>query len=87
VDPARPRREGGELARAPELRVLELDPAQACGDADVEVVKTYSVDDADGLVPEEMAAQLGAEKTAELMTAFVSAFVKATKPERSCCCG
>lgn len=56
-------------------------------DADVEVVKTYSVEDADGLVPEEMAAQLGAEKTAELMTAFVSAFVRATKPERSCCCG
>ncbi|MCE5315194.1 MAG: arsenite methyltransferase [Armatimonadota bacterium] len=55
-------------------------------DASVEVVKTYSEDDIDGLVPEEVVSQFGKERVSELMGTFVSAFVRATKP-RCCCCG
>jgi SAM-dependent methyltransferase len=53
--------------------------------ADVEIVKTYSAGDVDGLVPEEVVQQLGDEGTSELMASFVSAFVRATKP-KGCCC-
>ncbi|OFX13379.1 MAG: arsenite S-adenosylmethyltransferase [Armatimonadetes bacterium RBG_16_58_9] len=55
--------------------------------AEVEVVKTYSQDDVGGLIPAEVAQQLGREGIAELMTSFVSAFVRATKPKGCCCCG
>lgn len=52
---------------------------------EVEVVKTYSMDDASGLIPDEMAAQFGAEAIEELVGSFVSAFVRAEKP-KGCCC-
>lgn len=55
-------------------------------DADVEIVNTYSADDASGLIPDEVVQQLGNEGTADLMASFVSAFVKATKPKGCCCC-
>ena len=54
--------------------------------ADVEIVKTYSVDDADGLIPDEVARQLGKDGMAELMSSFVSAFVRAEKAGKGCCC-
>lgn len=56
-------------------------------DANVEIVKTYGIDDADGLVPDEVVQQLGRDGTSELMTSFVSAFVRATKPRNCRCCG
>lgn len=56
-------------------------------DAEVEVVNTYSAEDASGLIPDEVIEQLGKDGTAELMGSFVSAFVKATKPKGCCCCG
>jgi 2-polyprenyl-3-methyl-5-hydroxy-6-metoxy-1,4-benzoquinol methylase len=55
-------------------------------DVDIEVVRTYSADDADGLIAGEVAKSLGREGTAELMESFVSAFVRATKPQNRCCC-
>lgn len=54
-------------------------------DAEVEVVKIYSEDDATDLIPAEVVRQLGKEGIAELMSSFVSAFVRAEKP-KSCCC-
>jgi len=61
--------------------------AAGFADAEVEIVKTYSADDATDLIPNEVAQQLGKEGLAELMSSFVSAFVRATKPKQSCCCG
>ncbi|MCL5104817.1 MAG: arsenite methyltransferase [Armatimonadetes bacterium] len=55
-------------------------------DAGVEIVKTYSEEDANGLLPDEAIQQFGAEGIAELAASFVSAFVRATKPRQSCCC-
>ncbi len=54
--------------------------------ADVEIARTYTVEDAEGLIPDEVAAELGKERVADLMNAFVSAFVRATKPKGCCCC-
>ncbi|MCE5197734.1 MAG: arsenite methyltransferase [Armatimonadota bacterium] len=54
--------------------------------ADVEVAKTYSEADAHDLIPNEIIQELGQNGTAELMESFVSAFVRAEKPRRSCCC-
>ncbi|MHB0913186.1 MAG: arsenite methyltransferase [Armatimonadota bacterium] len=54
---------------------------------DIEVVKTYSEDDTEGLIPEDVVRELGRKGTAELMGSFVSAFVRATKPKGCCCCG
>lgn len=51
---------------------------------EVDTVKTYSVDDAKGLVVDELIQELGDEGTEYLMGSFVSAFVRATKP--GCCC-
>lgn len=56
-------------------------------DAEVEIVKTYSEDDAADLIPDEVVRQLGKEGVEELMSSFVSAFVRATKPKQGCCCG
>jgi len=53
-------------------------------DPDVEIVKTYSEDDAAGMLPAEVIRQLGSGGTRELMASFVSAFVRAAKP-RECC--
>ena len=51
--------------------------------AEVEIVKTYSMEDAGGLIPDDVASELGADGTAELMESFVSVFVRAAKP--GCC--
>lgn len=56
-------------------------------DADVEVVKTYTAQDTEGLIADEVVSQLGEEGTHEMMTSFVSAFVRAAKPKGCCCCG
>lgn len=56
-------------------------------DVDVEIVKTYSEEDANGLLPDEAMQQFGVEGIAELASSFVSAFVRATKPKERCCCG
>jgi len=55
--------------------------------AEVEIVKTYSGADACGLIPDEVAVQLGEDGIAQVMDSFVSAFVRATKPAGCCCCG
>ncbi len=54
------------------------------GGIELETVKTYSVDDAKGLVVDELVQELGEAETEQLMSSFVSAFVRATKP--GCCC-
>ncbi len=54
---------------------------------DVEVVRTYSANDAQTMIPNDMLLELGDAGTAELMASFVSALVRATKPKRCCCCG
>lgn len=54
-------------------------------DPEVEIVRTYSEKDTEGLIPDEVVKQLGEEGTKELMTSFVSAFVRAVKP-KTCCC-
>lgn len=56
-------------------------------DPDVEIVRTYSAEDTTGLIPDEVATQLGEAGTAELMESFVSAFVRAAKPTGCRCCG
>ncbi len=53
----------------------------------VEVVKTYSVDDTQGLIADEIIEHLGRDGVAELMDSFVSAFIRAEKPDQKCCCG
>jgi len=68
-----------------EYRVMLLRAGFA--DPEVQVVKTYSREDAEGLVPEEVTRQLGEQGTTELMSSFVSAFVRAVKPKGCCCCG
>lgn len=55
-------------------------------DAGVEIVKTYSAEDANDLLPDEAIQQFGAEGIAELASSFVSAFIRATKPKGCCCC-
>jgi len=78
----------GCVAGALEINEYKLKLLQAgFTDADVEVVKTYSLDDTGSLIPEEVVSQLGREGIAELMGSFVSAFVRATKPKGCCCCG
>ena len=54
---------------------------------EVEIAKTYSAENAEGLIPAEVLAELGKEGVEQLMGAFVSAFVRASKPRSSCCCG
>lgn len=72
----------GCVAGALEINEYKLKLAQAGFiDANVEVVKTYSEDNIEGLVPEEVVSQLGMQKVTELMETFVSAFVRAAKPK------
>jgi len=52
---------------------------------EVEIVRTYSEDDSKDLIPDEVVEQLGKEGLKELMSSFVSAFVRAVKPKRCCC--
>lgn len=54
------------------------------GDIELEVVKTYSMEDAKGLIVGDLICELGQAETEYLMGSFVSAFVRATKPR--CCC-
>ena len=78
----------GCVAGALEINEYKLKLLQAgFTDAEVEIVKTYSEEDASGLVPDEVTQQLGKEGITELMTSFVSAFVRADKPKACCCCG
>jgi ubiquinone/menaquinone biosynthesis C-methylase UbiE len=78
----------GCVAGALEINEYKIKLLQAgFTDADVEIVKTYTEGDANGLVPDEVTQQLGKEGTAELMTSFVSAFVRAAKPKGCSCCG
>jgi arsenite methyltransferase len=69
---------------------LEIDEYKAklrtagFSDAGVEIVRTYSKDDAGGSVPDDVLEALGDEQVEELMGSFVSAFVRASKP--GCCC-
>ncbi|MCL5103588.1 MAG: arsenite methyltransferase [Armatimonadetes bacterium] len=77
----------GCIAGALEINEYKLKLLQAgFTDAGVEIVKTYSEEDANGLLPDEAIQQFGAEGIAELAASFVSAFVRATKPRQSCCC-
>lgn len=50
-------------------------------DVEVEIVKTYSEDDATDVIPNEVVRQLGKKGMAGLMSSFVSGFVRATKPK------
>ena len=78
----------GCVAGALEINEYKIKLLQAgFTDADVEVVKTYSEADIEGLVPIELLAQLGREKIVELSGSFVSAFIRAVKPKSNCCCG
>jgi len=47
---------------------------------EVEIFRTYSLDDASGLASDELIREIGVETITELMSSFVSAFVKAKKP-------
>jgi arsenite methyltransferase len=79
----------GCVAGALEIDEYRLKLLQAgFRDPEVEVVNTYSEEDASGLMPDDVIAQLGPEGVRELMSSFVSAFVRATRPEHSrrCCC-
>jgi ubiquinone/menaquinone biosynthesis C-methylase UbiE len=76
------------IAGALEINEYKIKLLQAgFTDADVEVVKTYSSQDTEGLIADEVVSQLGEDDTEEMMTSFVSAFVRATKPKGCCCCG
>lgn len=78
----------GCIAGALEINDYKLKLLQAgFADADVEIVKTYSEEDANGLLPDEAIQQFSAEGIAELASSFVSAFIRATKPKSCCCCG
>jgi len=71
----------GCVAGALEIEQYKIKLTRAgFADVDVEVVRTYSDDDADSIVPPEVISQFGKENIAELMSFFVSAFVRATKP-------
>lgn len=47
---------------------------------EIEVARTYSAEDADGLAPPELVAELGEQGIRELVSSFVSALVRARKP-------
>lgn len=49
--------------------------------AEVEVVRTYSMEDTKGLVADDLIEELGRDETEELMGSFVSSFVRARKPK------
>ena len=49
-------------------------------DPEVEIARTYSPEDAAGIIPDDVLAELGEAGTAELVESFLSAFVRAVKP-------
>jgi arsenite methyltransferase len=72
----------GCIAGALEIGDYKSKLAQAgFTNADIELVKTYSAEDANGILPEEVLEQLGKDGVAELAASFASAFVKAVKPK------
>jgi len=78
----------GCIAGALEIDEYKVKLLQAgFADPNVEIVKIYSEEDADGLLSDEAIQQLGSDGISELANSFVSAFVRATKPKRCCCCG
>jgi ubiquinone/menaquinone biosynthesis C-methylase UbiE len=50
----------------------------------VEVARTYSAEDAEGIVPGELIREVGPEGVAVLTGSIISAFVRATKPVGRC---
>ena len=50
-------------------------------DIDIEIFRTYSASDVEGFVPDDLRAELSEEQIAELAASFVSAFVRAAKPQ------
>jgi arsenite methyltransferase len=55
-------------------------------DPEVEVARTYSEEDASGVIPDEVVRELGEDGVSELISSFISAFVRAEKPKRGCSC-
>ncbi|MCL6520392.1 MAG: arsenite methyltransferase [Armatimonadetes bacterium] len=49
---------------------------------EIEIVRTYQAHDAEGIIPPEVITELGEKGIEELTSAFVSAFIRATKPEK-----
>ncbi len=47
---------------------------------DIEIFRTYSAADAEGIVSEDVRAEIGDEQVARLMESFASAFIRAVKP-------
>lgn len=50
------------------------------GKIEIEIARTYTKDDAEGIVPEDAAAEIGEIGIEELAESIASAFVKAVKP-------
>lgn len=55
--------------------------------AEVEMARGYSHKDAKDLVPESVAEEIGEETLIDIVESVASAFIRATKPKKSCCCG
>ncbi|MDH7482808.1 MAG: arsenite methyltransferase [Armatimonadota bacterium] len=49
---------------------------------EIEIVRTYQEHDAEGIIPPEVINELGEKGVMELASAFVSAFIRAIKPEK-----
>ncbi|MHB1461103.1 MAG: arsenite methyltransferase [Armatimonadota bacterium] len=67
----------GAIVKADYLDILN---AAGFADAKVTVARRYTAENADGLVPSEVIAQLSDEELTKLMSSFISAFVTAKKP-------
>lgn len=55
-------------------------------DVDLEVVRTYTEQDAAEILPPEVMVELTKEQSSGVMGTMVSAFVRAVKPAKRCCC-
>jgi arsenite methyltransferase len=76
----------GCIAGALEINEYKLKLLQAgFTNADIEIVKTYSAEDAVSLLPEDAIEKSGKNGIEELAASFVSAFVRATKLKGRCC--
>jgi arsenite methyltransferase len=51
--------------------------------AEVEVVRAYTAEDADGVIPQDVLREIEEERAAGLMGSIVSAFIRASKPKTS----
>lgn len=54
---------------------------------EIEIVRTYSIEAAEGLIPQALVSKLSKESLEQIMSSFASAFVRASKPISKCCCG